>query len=282
MTLKHCLMAGFAAGVICLQACGGSAAPDPSTPDGSIMANVEAFKSNDVSAIVDNMLTPEQKADAAKKWDEQRKKEPNEGEKQRFEAQMKSVTSGEFIDQMMPMVEAQLAQVNSEQLAGMVGMLAGGALNSPDLDAQQKEQAKVFLGSLTDWIKSADVANPEKVRSAMKVVQSTATKLNLKTMSDMQALSFDQLLDKGDVVLGGVKEALAIYDISIDKMLNSVSIDKVEQNGDAADVTVSFEIFGTKQTVTTNLKKINGKWAEAKSADKLNEQLNKLKSAPGN
>ena len=272
MSFKNYALGACAASLICLQACGGDAKADASTPSGAIMSNVQALQSNDISAYVDSLLSAEQKSKLAAKWDEQRTSNPpSDMEKEQFETQMESLLSGKMIEEMMPMVEAQLAEVNSEQLSGMVSMFGGMALNSPDLDEAQKAQIGQLVSSLSEWVKKSDVCNPENVRTALKSIQNTAKKLNIHTLDDVMALNFDQLVDKGDVVFAGVKGALNVYGISIDDVLKSVKVDKVEAAGDITNVTVSYEIFGTKQTATTALKNVGGKWIETTMAAKMDE-----------
>ena len=118
MNLKHLLIGAGAAAVITLQSCGGSAvAADPSTPDGAIMTNVQAAKANDCSALVDCILTAEQRSKAAAQWEKQRNDNPpTPNENEQFAQQMDSLVSGAMIDQVMPMVEAQLGQYTNEQI----------------------------------------------------------------------------------------------------------------------------------------------------------------------
>lgn len=279
MKLKHLVLSAGTAAMLAVQSCGGSASvsADPSTPDGAIMASVQAFKSNNASEIVNTYLTAEQRSKAAAEWDNTRKNEkPSEEENQQFQMQMESLVSGQLIDQVMPMVEAQLAQVNNEQIAGMVGMMGGMALQSPDLTEEQKAQAGALMQSLSEWVKSADVTNPENVRKVLVIAQSAAKKLDLKDLNAVAALNFDQLIGKGDIVLAALKDALNVYGIDLNKSLDSMTIDKVDMNGDTATVTISFTIFGTKQTVTSTMTKQGNRWFDAESSKKIAEGLSNM------
>ena len=89
-------------------------------------------------------------------------------------------------------------------------------------------------------------------------------------------MTYDQLIDKADIVFAGLKDALNVYNISIDEVLDSVTVDKVEIKGENATITLSFEIFGSKQTATTTLKKVGNMWIEAKVSEKINESLGNL------
>ena len=279
MKLKHLILSAGTAAMLAVQSCGGSASipADPSTPDGAIMASVQAFKSNNASEIVNTYLTAEQRSKAAAEWDKKRKEEkPSDAENQQFQMQMQSLVSGEIIDQVMPMVEAQLSQVNNEQIAGMVGMMGGMALQSPDLTDEQKAQAGALMQSLSEWVKTADVTNPENVRKVLQIAQGAAKKLDLKDLNAVTALSFDQLIGKGDVVIAALKDAFNVYGIDLDASMDSLSIDKVETNGDSATVTLSFTIFGTKQTVTSTMVKQGNRWFDAESSKKIAEGLSNM------
>lgn len=273
MSLKHFLICTGAAAALSIQSCGGSA-HDPGTPDGAIMSGVEAMKNNDASAWLDSALTQEQQDKLAAEWDKKRKDEPpNEMENKQFAEQMAKLKSGALIDEMMPMVEAQLGQINKEQIAGMVGMMSAGMLQSPGMTEEQNIQAQALVSSLNQWIMETDVTNPEHVREVLVIAQNTAKKLDIKDLNAAAAMSFDQLVDKGDLVLAGVKDALRIYGINLDETLDSMSVDNVVVNGDTADVTISYTLFGSKQTMKTTMVKQGKRWYDSNSSTKIEETL---------
>ena len=279
MKLKHLVLSAGTAAMLAVQSCGGSASvsADPSTPEGAIMASAQAVKSNNVSAIVDVYLTPEQRTKIAAEWDKKRKEEPvPDAANDTVKQQIEMLTSGALQEQYMPQVEQMLSQINTDMVSGMIQQVASNGVNDPSLTAAQQEQAKAVLMSMSEWVKSADIANPDNVRKVFTIAEDTVKKLGIKDARDFTALEFDQVLKKGDIILAGFKDIFKVYNINLDESLDSLTIDKVETNGDQSTVTMSYTIFGQKQTFTTTMTKQGNRWFDAESSKKIAEGLSNM------
>lgn len=269
MSFKHILLSAGAAAMFCFQSCGGSA-PDPSTPTGSVMSAVEAVKSNNVSDIVDCVLTPEQRSKVATEWKNNvSKNPPSDSENKRFAAQLDAFASGQMTDQVMGMVEPMLPNLTGEVLAGQIEQFAPMLLSGVATTPEKQAEMEAVKNSLVAWVKTAELNDPNKVRKVLGIAQNAAKSLGVKDLNDVAALSFDQLLGKGDIVLGAVKDALDVYGISIDDTMSSIKVTKVEEKGNTASVTIEYEMFGAKHSSTTVYNKVGNRWFDAESSKQM-------------
>ncbi|GEM_PF-925709 len=272
MLKKFCLLA---LATVLLTACGdksgsqdnakGLMAIDLSTPQGAFMANIQAMKNNDLKALMQASMTPEEYQRVKTKWSE-KKGTFSEADKARFAATMQMLTSEGAEDQMMTMIEPQLQQLQA--MLPMVLMMANEdmidqKIKELPMPAEQKENAKTMALAVVDWAKKADLASPEKARKAVTVMVDTARNLGVKTLDEIEKMPFEDALDKGGKVLGGTKQVLKVYGIDLDGMLDSVKIKDVKQNGDKAEMVVVFQFLGQPMEEKMHMIKKNGRWVSA-------------------
>jgi major membrane immunogen (membrane-anchored lipoprotein) len=238
---------------------------DTSTPQGALMANLNAMKHNDLKALMQANMTPEEYERAKAEWAKNKAKF-SEADKARFAATMQMLTSEGAEDQIMAMVEPQLQQVQA--MLPMMLMMANEEMIDQKISAapipdDQKDSAKAVALAVVEWAKQADLGSPEKARKAVAVVVGTARDLGIKSLDEVEKLSFEEALAKGGQVLGGTKGALKVYGIDLDGMLDSVTIKDVKQNGDSADVVVAFEFLGKPLEQKMKMVRKNGRWISA-------------------
>ena len=241
------------------------AAMDTSTPQGAFMANLNAMKNNDLKALLLANMTPEEYEQAKAEW-AKKKTTFSEADKAQFAATMQMLTSPDAEERIMAMVEPQLQQVQA-MLPMMLMMANEDMINQKISQApipdEQKESAKAVALAVVDWAKGADLGNPEKARQAVAVIVGTARDLGIKSLDDVEKLSFDDALATGGKVLGGSKQALKVYGIDLDGMMDSVKIKDVKQNGDMADMVVAFKFLGKPMEQKMKMVKQNGRWIPA-------------------
>ncbi len=241
------------------------AAMDTSTPQGAFMANLNAMKNNDLKALMLANMTPEEYEQVKAEW-AKKKTTFSEADKAQFAATMQMLTSPDAEERIMAMVEPQLQQVQA-MLPMMLMMANEDMINQKISQApipdEQKESAKAVALAVVDWAKGADLGNPEKARQAVAVIVGTARDLGIKSLDDVEKLSFDDALATGGKVLGGSKQALKVYGIDLDGMMDSVKIKDVKQNGDMADMVVAFKFLGKPLEQKMKMVKKNGRWIPA-------------------
>jgi len=267
-----------------LAACGGkqeTAAPDLSqtgTPDGAIAAAVQSLKAGDMKSLVESQVPPSHMEKLRTEWKADMAKDPpSDEEKKEFADQMAELTASDAEDKIMAKLEPELVKFETEmapQMPLMIGMGKGLAANglqeNKELTQEQKDQAVKSIDALAKWVQETNFTDRAKVKAAVSKVVASARELNLKTLDEARALSFDDAMVKGSIALRGFKQVLDVYGFSLDKMLDSVKTEVVSQTDAAAKVKVSYQLFEQPMSFETELVKVDGRWYGKQTIDKLN------------
>ncbi len=264
--------------LLALSACGSDSATKSGasldTPHGTILANVEAMRRNDLGSLLKNNMSDAQIEEMRTEWEKKRKEEPSESEKAEFAQQMAMLTADGAEDNLMAMVEPQLAQMKTQMpfFIMMAQTYGGQAIDSnTDMSDQERDTAKNMLTAAADWANKSDLANPELARKAIGIAAETARGLDLDTLDDVQALDFDDLLEKGSATLGGTKKVLEVYGISMDEMFDSMEAKTTATDGDNAVVDVTFDFLGVSHTVPMEMTKHEGRWTSSEAVKAMQE-----------
>ena len=268
--------------VALLAACGkeekGADLAQTSTPQGAIDAAVQSLKAGDLKSLVESQVPPSHMEKLRTEWKADMAKDPpSEQEKQEFATQMAELTAADAEDKIMAKLEPELVKFETEmapQLPLMIGMGKGLAANgiqeNKELTQDQKDQAVKSIDALAKWVQETNFTDRARVKEAVSKVVASARELNLKTLDEARALSFDDAMVKGSVALRGFKDVLAVYGFSLDKMLDTVKTEVVSQTGDAAKVKVSYQLFDQPLSFETDLVQVDGRWYGKQTIDKLN------------
>lgn len=283
MNRKLLLTLPALATVLLLAACGEqedqAGAPGAGVPDADELAPHEiveqgaaALRNNNIKGFLQLTMPEAKYADMRDQW-AQRKQEPIEPEeKEEYEAVMDRLTRDGAEEELMAEIKPQLDQIRP-QMAMYVGMFQGIAQSaiaqSEDMTDTQREQAQSALTAVAGWAERTDLASPELAEQAISVVCDTARDIDLPTLEEVRALDFDEMLDKAGVMVAGLKDALAVYDLKVNDLLDSVEAETVSQDDDTATVRTSFQFLDTEQTVDGELVRVDGRWVskEAMEAD---------------
>lgn len=239
------------------------AAIDTNTPDGAFRASIAALRNNDLKTLVKASLTDEQYKEVVAEFEKAKKDGPSEQDEAQFQQVMQMLTADGAENTLYAMAEPQL-----EKARAMLPMLlmmgkdqATQAIQSnQDLPQAQKESAIKFSSAAIDWLSSNDILSEEVTKKAISAAISTAKQLDIKSLKEVNDMNFDQALEKGAVALGGLKNILNAYGVSIDDALDSVKLSNVKVNGDKATMDMSMDLFGENISQVVNLIKKDGKW----------------------
>lgn len=253
-----------------IQGCGGGDDPvqkamtkvDKSTPNGTFMSMLQAVKNNDINAMMQTAMSPEEYTKAVADFEEQ-KSSPSEADKAQYAQMMGMLTGDGAEDKLMGMVSPQLAQLRTQMPMYLMmgkGMIAPSIQSSPDIPEDQKESLTKLANAFVDYASNTDLLSEEITRKAISTAVSTAKSLDMATLDDVQNMSYDQAMGKASIVMGGVKDIMEVYGISIDDMIDSVKITDVVENGDSASMQLAYEFFGESFNQNVKMKKVNGQW----------------------
>ncbi len=256
-----------------LQACGGDSSSDSSaanaiakldtsTPDGALMSVVESIKHNDVKALMQASMSQEMFDKAVAEF-ENAKMSPSESDKAQFAQMMGLLTADGAVDQLMAMAAPQLEQAR-EQLPMMLmmgkGMASSAIQASADIPADQKETATKAVNAVMDFVGENDILSEEVTRKAISAAVATAKSLNMKSLDELQNMSFDDAMAKAGIVMGGVKNIMGAYGISLDDVLGSIDVSDVQTSGDTATMKMAYKFLGETFNQDVKMVKKDGKW----------------------
>jgi len=180
-----------------------------------------------------------------------------------FEGITLTVDQKTKVDTIMAELEPQMVQLKP-QLPGMIAMVQGmGTMSiqqSTELTPEQKTQATQFLNGLGGWLGKTDFADPKLMRTALDALAEGLLATGITSLDEINALSFDQVLEKAGPAFQGMKNALAAYGFSLDAIAQSVKTEVISETGDTAKIKVTYSLFDSPQTMESELKKIDGRW----------------------
>jgi len=250
---------------------GGSESMAPA-PHESVQQRFDAIRRNNTRAFLSTMLSDEQIENMSAQWDEMRREKPSSDESVQFKQTMAMLTAPGSEDVLMAMVKPQLDEMRA-QMPMMIGMFSGmiqaGVQQDENLSAEEKRKATKVLQAVSNFLSENDLTDEKSAEKAIGVLCSTARKLNVTSIEDLQRLNFDQVMRKADIVLAGTKSLFRVYGVNFDDWIDDIELETVTQNGDKATVRVHYEVFGIKDSVDEQLVRKGRRWISVKAAEAL-------------
>lgn len=251
---------------------------------GALQTQIQAFRNNDLKALLTVSIPAAELDRIRADWDKQRAEPITDEERAEFAESWGKITAPDGVDKIMAEVEPQLAEMKP-QLAGIIGMGQGMATmsiqQSTDLTDQQKTQATQFMNGLSGWLGKTDFADPALMRASLTALAEGLRATGITKLDDIKTLSFEEMLVKAGPAVGGVKNALAAYGFSLDAIADSVKAEVVNETGDVAKLKVTYALFDAPMSFESEMQKVDGKWygkdmleqiekAKAEKADEAN------------
>ena len=243
-------------------------AAKPATPDAAILASVQNLKAGNIDALIQNALPPEEYAKVKAKWAEDINKDPiTDEDRAKFAENIGKLTASDAeaklwaeLEPKLKEMDAQMAQQMPMMVAMGKGMIQSSIQQNQELNDAQKQQASQAVDAFGNWVQSAKFTDPALAKQAIGVVVKTARDINLKTLDEARALSYEQAMGKIGVGLNGMKQVLAIYGFSIDQTLDSVKAETLSSDASTAKVKISYTLFNTPLTAESDLIKVGDRW----------------------
>lgn len=233
------------------------------TATATFEAQVAAFEKNNLLALLQSSLPQQQWEEAKADWERNRAEPITEEDRKEWADSWGKLTAPDGVDQIMAEVEPKLAEAKP-QMAGMVAMMQGIAMmsvqNNQELTDAQKQQATSLLQGLSGWLNTTDFTDAAKMRAALTALADGMRATKIATLEDLHALSFEDLLAKGGVMLGAFKQSLDVYGLSLDQIAKSMKAEVLTETGDTAKLKVSYSLFGTPLSYESEMQRIDGKW----------------------
>ncbi len=255
-------------------------ATSANTPDATIRKSADLLKQNDIAGVMQNALPPAEFEKVKADWTKANNERPvTDEDRKKFEETMARLTAPDADKTIYAEIEPQLKQFDAQYqqqipmyVAMGQGWLTGMVQQNKDLSDADKQQAVAAINALAAWVQKTRFTDAESVKKVLAITTKTARDLNLKSLDEARALTFDQSMQKARVALGAFKEALAVYGFSVDKTLDSVKPEVLSNDGKTASVKVSYTLLDTPLTATTQMVNVDGRWYGKDTIEKLKEQ----------
>ncbi len=251
-----------------------------SSPEGTITASVKALRENNVASLLEITLPPAELTKIKTDWTKEMNKDPvTDEDRKQFADTITKLTAPDAEAKLYAQIEPQLKEFDAKQAQQMPMMVAMGRgfaqsaiQQSKELTDNQKQQASQLLDAVGNWAQTTHFTDPALVKSAIAAICKTARDLNLKTIDDARALTYDQGMQKAGIILGGVKQVLLVYGLNTDKSLDSVKVEPAVVTGDSATVKVNYVAFDQPFATDSDLVKIDNKWFSKQAIDQWNKR----------
>jgi len=274
------LLVAFVSGCGNQQNASSPLAVSASAPDATIKKSVDLMKQGDVAGLLQNALPPADFAKLKADWGKDANEKPiTDEDRQKFQETMTKLTAPDADKAIYAEIEPQLKQFDAQyqqQLPMYVAMgsgwLQGMVQQNKDLSDSDKQQAVAAINALAAWVQKTHFTDAESIKKVLAIVTKAARDLNLKTLDEARALTFDQSMQKAHVFVLALKDALAVYGFSIDQTLDSIKPEVAANDGKTAKVKVSYTLLGTPLAAETEMVNIDNRWYGKQTIDKLRER----------
>lgn len=237
------------------------AAPDPAQ---HIRQLARLFRQGDLAAMAETALPPSSMEELRLGIELAQLQPISDEDRLEFAEKLERATGPYAVDDLMAQIEPELEKARP-QLPGAV-MLGFGAIQmaitSPDskLTDEQREMIRLAVPNLQNWIARTDVLSSETMRQALTLMVDAARQTGIDSLEEIRTLSFDQMLGHGNRMLAAAKSAVRLYGIDLDAVADSLQVDVLEQEGDAATVRTTVTLLGARLFADHDLRLIDGRW----------------------
>ena len=256
-----------------------AAVADATTPDAAIRLSADLLKQGNISGFMQNSLPPAEFEKAKADWTKDSAESPiTDEDRQKFAETMAKLTAPDAEQKLFAEIETELTAFDAtyqQQVPMYVAMgsgwLQGMVQQNKDMTDASKQQAIAAINALAAWVQKTRFTDPVLVKKVIAIASKAARDINLKTLDEARALSFDQSMSKAQIAFQALKEALGVYGFSLDQMLDSVKPEVVSNDGKLAKVKINYNLLETPLSVEAEMVNVDGRWYGKEAIDKLNE-----------
>jgi hypothetical protein len=259
------------------------------TPEQSVQQSIALIKSGDFAGFWKHALPPADFQTLRSDWTRPRPDEHPLTPEDRadFVKNMQQLTAPDAETKLYAVAKPKLAQLKAQyqdQVPVMIGIFqaiaATGVAQSKELTNAQKQQATEVINVLAPWAQTVPWFDQAHAKQVIDVAVSTARKLDLKTPEQLKAMDFDTAMQKYSVGFLGIKQALAIYGLSVDDMLDSVKVTTLDSRNGHARVKIDYTLLGKPLSTESELIQQDGRWYSEDMLHNVREAHERLLAPP--
>jgi hypothetical protein len=232
-------------------------------PDALATSWAQALRRNDLTGAY-ALLTPADRTMLANHWQRQMAR-PNAHADVQIDTLLRLTRNSTAADQLLAMAQPYLAQLDVPKLSKGILDIAG--FLGTAADAQPAGSGGLDHAGLRDWLKdlatwlpTAGLTDQAKARRAAGHLVRALSASGVQSAAELRALPLSTLLERAGMALPAFKEALAVYDMHVDALLDSFTAGLGAIDAGQATITFGFTALGKPRTIAVRLVQRNGSW----------------------
>jgi hypothetical protein len=264
----------LAAAVLMLAGCQRSAdeapAPGSDSPTAAARLLVDDLRHDDLAAFWKHGLPPADHAALVERWRQaQAAQTTTDAARQGYRQFMGSLTQPGAKAALARRLQEKVTRI-ADRYGDQVPVLVaiGGAVLTRIVvadvalrpTAAQQQGLHDALAPVLQWAQQAPWLDRERAGRSANVAIDTARSLQLATLDQARALDFPGAMTKTSRLWAGAKQALALYGLSLDAVLDSARVTLVSQQADVAHVRIDYLLKGQPQQVVLKMRAVDGRW----------------------
>lgn len=259
------------------------------TPEASVQQSIALIKTGDFAGFWKHALPPADYDTLRSDWTRPRPDEHPLTPEDRadFIKTMQQLTAPDAETKLYAVAKPKLAQLQAQyqdQVPVMIGIFqaiaATGVSQSKDLTNPQKQQATEVINVLAPWAQTVPWFDQARAKQVVGIAVATARKLDLKTPEQLKAMDFDTAMQKYSVGFLGIKQALAVYGLSVDDTLDSAKVSTVDNRNGHAHVRIDYVLLGKPLATESDLIEQDGRWYSEDVLQNVREAHERLLAPP--
>jgi hypothetical protein len=259
------------------------------TPEASVQQSIALIKTGDFAGFWKHALPPADYDTLRADWTRPRPDDHPLTPEDRadFIKTMQQLTAPDAETRLYAVAKPKLTQLQAQyqdQVPVMIGIFqaiaATGISQSKDLTNPQKQQATEVVNVLAPWAQTVPWFDQARAKQVVGIAVATARKLDLKTPEQLKAMDFDTAMQKYSVGFLGIKQALAVYGLSLDDTLDSVKVSSEEVRNGHAHVRIDYTLLGKPLSTQSDLVQQDGRWYSEDVLQNVREAHERLLAPP--
>lgn len=254
----------------------------PGDPVAAVKGLAAALRDNDLVRYSKLSVPPELHEQLEERWRQElaAAPAPSEAERKKFDQMMQRLTEPEAEVRLYRSAENKLQRFEGEingqwpLMKATLSIFAVGMIQANgQLGAASKAHAESLSAAVLDSLQPARLTDRALARRAVATVVVTARALDIKTLEESRRLEMLPLLEKGGIVLRGLKQLGLVYGIDADAALAGVEAKVESVDGDIATMQVSYPLQGRRIEFDLPLQRIDGRWYDAEAVASAQAKL---------
>lgn len=129
-----------------------------------------------------------------------------------------------------------------------------------DYSAEERAHYVQVIGALSEWAQQAPLGDPARAEAAISKLVAAARTSRLTSEADLQAAGMEQSLVRLEPVFAAGKTVLASYGLLLDRSLDGLRVELIEERGDTARVRIHYPLAAREVTTVLDLERHGGRW----------------------